>query len=501
MGQLKTATVKKDEFDWKALRYKFEKPNLKYMLEDEADWFGLIHGETDDNRFIPFLFIPVERTENDRTITLSYKKKDITNSLIQSLVNNAYDLKYNMYMSPTCLFSPERKAENAWNTNTIILDLDYYNTEYKDLNPYELISKMNFKGAYPSIIASSGNGVYLVYKLSEKQALGTAAAAGLMNTVKNALIENFAEFGCDSKCSDPARVFRMIGTRNFKKDTVKQSYIIEQNKKTYDIMELLEVFEKPVPQRVIKKTVEPIEKTINTKQNGFGAVVATNYYRFFKLAEDRLEDLAKLFELRGGDFGTGEKDDKTSCRNEFLFMVAVHSFYAMSDIITTWNLVELYNSKLTSPLELADIDVIVNSANDNNEERLKCQELAEQLKRRIQCGEKVSKAETEKTHKYYRYKNSTICKNLFITNEEGQYMKQLLTDVVKKDRKDARNKAYYAKQQQQKKANKEDKNEKELIAVSIMINQGLTIKQMAEKLNCSESKIKQLKKKVKDLTK
>ena len=506
MAQLKTMAV--DEIDWIALRNKFEKPNFKYNIEDEGDWFSFIHGDTDISKYVYFYFIPVDKTEV--SFSAVYQRKEVTNSLIQTLSNNAFDYKYNMYMCPACLKGKTRESDNAWNTEVIVLDLDYYDTKYKNLSPYELLKHIDFKGAYPSGVACSGKGVYLIYKLANKQVLGTSKAAAMMETVKKALIEHFKDYGCDSRCKDPTHIFRMIGTRHFKDGLERQSYIMEQNEKTYDILELLEIFEQPIPKRVLKKIEPPKVTTPNTRPNSQAAFVSTNSYRFYNLAIDRLDDLQRLLEIRKYDLGTGSKDDKTSCRNEFLFMIALHSFYSMNDAITTWNLIEYFNSQLTSPLDLKDIDVIVNSANDNNEKRLQCQELAEQLKAKIKAGEAVSKADKEKTFKFYRYKNSTIVKNLFITDEESKEMKQLMTDTVKKERKAERDRIYYANNKQKKKdyyeqrtkeskLSKRQQMKQELESVAIMMIDGLTMEQMAERLNCSVSKIKQLKRKVKEL--
>ena len=106
--------IARDEFDYTALRRKFEKSNRKYIVEDEVDWFKFVHDKTPDNKFIPFLFIPCEKTETDRTITISVQKKNINADLIQTFSNNAFDYRYNMYMSPTCLFVPKRDSDNVW---------------------------------------------------------------------------------------------------------------------------------------------------------------------------------------------------------------------------------------------------------------------------------------------------------------------------------------------------------------------------------------------------
>ena len=78
MAQVNTSLT--NNFDFYALRARFQKPNKKYIVEDEVEWFNFVHDKTPDDKFIPFLFIPREKSETDRTITISYKKKDINNA-------------------------------------------------------------------------------------------------------------------------------------------------------------------------------------------------------------------------------------------------------------------------------------------------------------------------------------------------------------------------------------------------------------------------------------
>lgn len=494
MGKVATK-IQQSDFDFKAFAMKLKKPNHKYELEDEAEWFEFLHSETEPDKFIPFMFIPSDG--NMRTITLSYRKKEITNEVLQTLSNNAYELKMNMYMSPASLFSYKRNSENAWAAYSIVLDLDYYETEYKDLTPGELLEKIDFGGCKPSMIACSGNGVYLVYKLSTVQKLGTPAAAALMRKVKEAMIAHFDKWGADSRCKDAARVFTAIGSRKFKNDTVKPSYIIDKNEKTYDILELLEAFEIAKPQRVLKTVPKPVKTTANTKSTPSAAFVPTSGYRFLNLAEDRLDDFERLLEMRGGYFGEGEKNE-ASCRNSFLHLVAVHCFYAMKDAITVWNTVEYFNSKLTAPLTNEDIDRIVSSANDNNENRVKCEEAAEALRVRLKAGETITKAEVDATKKFYRYKNTTIIDLLYVSEEESRSMKQLVCETVKRERRAAYDAKRYEKEKQDRAIAKEEKQDSELLRVSMMMNDHMTNEEMAQVMGCSVGKIKRLKKQVKE---
>ena len=474
MGQFNTSTARK--FDWVAHRAKFEQTNISFDDFEENDvveWFNLLHSSTEDNKYIPFLFLPVNATDTERTLDVSYKKSEITPELLKSLCNNAADYGYNLYMSNSALFNPKRNDKNAYSCDTIIIDLDYYHTEYKNLFLYDFLDKIDFKGfPRPTATVTSGNGVYLIWKLRNNVALGVNSANGMITLLKKKMIELLSEFGADEKCTNASRVFRLIGSRNFKDGAIKESYIIKNNNVVHDIQALLEYFEVEQALYVPKKPKQI--KSPNAKQAPSVVFVQSNRSRFSCLSEDRVSDLMKLAELRGYDFGTGLKGDTESIRNEYLFILAVHLFYCYHSETEVFNTLDLINSNFEYQLENKELEDIVASAKRNEKNRAEGKD-------------------------HYKYKNKTICKKLSITEEEQAHMKQLITPVIRKQRQDDRNEKNNAKRSEERKQKKEEKESTEILRMNCLLNDNIALTEIAKMMGISYSKAKVLKKKVQEI--
>lgn len=487
------AVAYKKEVDYKPIWTKIQKPNYKYDIEDEWEWFQFLHEDSEPTKCVQFAFIDKAGT----FIPFSIQVKNVTTELLQSMSNNAYDLGYNMYISPAITRNYSRQTDTAWSSNCIILDLDYYKLEeYKHLSPAEFVKQIDYGEYEPSMTACSGRGVYLVYKLSQKQALGTNKAVASMQQAKDALIKYFAKYNCDNQCRDVTHVFRAIGSRHLKKDAVRETYIISKNNKKYTIKALFDSYSETVPDRVFVKTEQPKIYTPNTKPVTAGHFAVYTKNRPLILAEERIEDLYKLMDLREGHFGIGE--DEESCRNHFLHLVAIHLFYMMKSEAEVWNEVELLNSKLSKPLPLCDLRATVKRAMLNNEKRGECKKIEEALIARAKTGEYISKEEQKKAYQFYRYKNTTIIALLGVTDEEARHMKQLVTTTVKKERRAEYDAKRYETEKQERAEAKTTKQDGELALVSAMMNNNLTNEQIAEQLGCSIRKVQRLKKQIKE---
>ena len=471
MGQFNTSTARK--FDWVAHRAKFEKTNISFddfEENDVVDWFNLLHNNTEDNKYIPFLFLPVNATDTERTLDVSYKKSEITPELLKSLCNNAADHGYNLYMSNSALFNPKRNDKNAYSCDTIIIDLDYYHTEYKNLFLYDFLDKIDFKGfPKPTATVTSGNGVYLIWKLRNNVALSVNSANGMIRRLKYKIIDLLEEYGADACCVNSSRVFRLIGSRNFKDGAIKESYIIKNNNVVHDIQALQEYFGIEQAPYVPKKPKQI--KSPNAKPTPSVVFVKSNSSRFSCLSEDRVSDLMKLAELRDYNFGAGNKN---SIRNEYLFILAVHLFYCYHSETEVFNTLDLINSNFEYKLENKELEDIVKSAKRNDNERAEGKD-------------------------HYKYKNKTICKKLSITEEEQAHMKQLITPYIRKQRQDDRNEKNNAKRSEERKQKKEEKENTEILRMNCLLNDNVPLTEIAKIMEISYSKAKVLKKKVQEI--
>lgn len=137
------------------------------------------------------------------------------------------------------------------------LDLDIYESKYAGADHQTLVraayDRCDEIGLpYPTTITSSGRGIYLKWALTEQ----TEDAAEWKRMTK-CLIRAFASFGADRKCSDAARVLRLVGSTNFKGGATVQHIAIHQKKglaAAYEFEELSNVirggvFDTPITER------------------------------------------------------------------------------------------------------------------------------------------------------------------------------------------------------------------------------------------------------------
>ena len=375
--------------------------------------------------YICFTFIQREETF---IFEVFIKENEITKHRLDLMIAYANHLKIDMYMSVSTFVKPQRKTEYVYNTNSIIIDLDIYNSEVNNTKEdplYELMQPTFEKLGYePSMYIHSGRGRYLVFCLENNVNLSKSSMKKLYRDTTTKLIEVFKPFGADSKCKDLTRVFHMVGNINTK---TKQNYkkgifqTPEYNKNNYYIekdeyLQPLETMYNKVSiigsQAIIfsnrisltqiadsvgikKNTKTPTNKNINyynKKQN--------NYYgiKYSKVNQQRDIDLNKLLELRNYDI--------KGCRDYFFQICCNNSFYLGMEEQDIYNYLLSLNNKLIEPLSLNEITNIL-TYNKNN----------------------LALFEVNPS-KAIKYSNRTIVELLDITYDEQQFMSQLIDENV-----------------------------------------------------------------------
>ena len=208
-----------EKVDFKKLKMIIKNSSLE-VLDSEiclpaVQHFNLFHDTTPSDKFVSFFF-----GGNDQKFQLNYTKKSITPQLLTVLVEFSKKFSMNLYISEFCFITGKnRKESNVASTNVITMDLDKKNIDIeKELPVIQKICKDN--GLNLSAVMRSGRGNYLVFKLDEPYICATNFTQ--LNRWKynyDQLCDLFQEYEADYKCKDISRVFRLMGSYNYKDNT------------------------------------------------------------------------------------------------------------------------------------------------------------------------------------------------------------------------------------------------------------------------------------------
>lgn len=375
----------------------------------------------------------------------------------------------------------------------IIVDLDYYRTEYGGLLAEDLIETMRAEGAFeasgePSYTmqTSTGKGAYLVYLLKEP-VLILRNEKNIEEWARNTgrFISQFVKYGADPKTVNVSRVFRLPGS--YHQGSESWSYILNfdqiKNKRPmrYDYKTLIasvpggdaktqseeasitatEALEAPEGEEATptpteqEKTPEAIQKPQERKE-----IRITNFLNDITpvcgietMAYNRCRDLYTLAKIRNYDIN--------GFRNELLFIMATQLILCVKSENYQLKCLNQVNAEFLEPLPEKDIKTILLSASS----------------------------------KQYKFSDATIISRLSITTDELKYMQVLWNgnnDNKESDKRYQKQKARYSNGQTKTKA----KKNYQLKKIQTLKRKGLTQKQISEELNISLSTVKRAYKEV-----
>lgn len=338
-----------------------------------------------------------------------------------------------VYCSVNSLYCPGRHTSKyIKKLNAIFLDLDYYNIpELQGLSAEQVIGLMESELDYPipSFYIDSGRGLYVVWILNSTYA--TLGSKKFWKKLEKDMIEYFKDFGADPKCADVARVLRVIGSKNSKNNsTVKilgspnfEEVSDFKKFKKYEMRDFAEFLWGTATKDIFvsaeqktKKKRKQTNKVIQIKNT-----YTLNYYRY--------KDLEMIVELRQGT-------EMAGCREKLLFLYRLNMLYCRMDPAAALQKTLALNSQFKDPL--GEDEVIDATANAEG---------IGQVYLRLSDNYKDEWDISLNQHLYnggaYIYKNSTIIKELGITEEEQRHLKTIIGPTIKKERKDLQNKEYY----------------------------------------------------------
>lgn len=371
------------------------------------------------------------------------------------------------YFSPNTVFMPDRSSENIRELTSFWLDLDIYKISLSKEQAVIIIKKAVKKGILPlpTLIVTSGNGLYVFWKLRKHAPGKIKKIIKLWNNVLQALFNVAQELGLnpDPATSDPTRVLRAMGTTNTKSGLVSE--VLEYNPNSLYSMSELGVKWYPLEKK---------KKTSSKSSKSKGKKVA-HLFNSHSLYIGRISDIETICKYRGQNKIEHENREMT------LF---IYRYY--------WTLVHGHEKALEKTLEL-------NSKLFNPLDEKEVRNYTKTTKKmwsKIENQEKQVWQGKEKDAGYH-YTNKKLIEILKLKQEEMKKLKlkAIISLREKYDRNNEKRREAYRDEDGL--TNRQRQAESVFNQVSQLIEQGMKQTDIAVKLGISKGRVSQLAKEIK----
>lgn len=394
------------------------------------------------------------------------------------------------YCSVNTQFLPaSHSAKTLKRLNAFIIDIDYYKKEHlRGLTPSQVVNLLEMELDYPtpSFYVSSGEGIYILWLLNDTYA--TPKSKKFWSKIEQELINVFKDFGVDKSVKDSARVLRMVGSVNSKTKRVVE--ILEDNSilcnpLRYEMMDFADYFWGPkellITPNKDKVLDEPKAKPKTKKKQTTNKKVI-QLKNVLTLNHSRYRDIEKLVELRADK-------DQTGIRELLLFIYRLHLLYANVETEEALKRTIALNNKFLVPTDEEDI-ARTDYAN-------KAAETFHRLKEKYDENREGNLNTYLQDSGAYIYKNSTLIKQLKITEEEQKHLSTIIGAKEKKRRKDIRNKEWYednkeyhqnlykSKLKANGKLTRDEQNALRRAEIKALMDKGISQRNIAKELNIS----------------
>jgi len=248
-----------------------------------------------------FFSILIKTATETKQLSYSLNKLDYALSKV--------DPNFDTWISQNEFNKPNRRIVNLLRLNLLYLDIDTYKMEWsRGKSPQQLADSFIYFCREelipePSVIIYSGRGIQVKWLFNKSLPRG---ALPRWNACQRSLVEKMGFIGADPAAKDASRVLRLINTTNTKSgNTCYVINILEENHtpKRYDFEYLCECL-LPVARLDIEKQRQTNLEKAKSNHKGTANLRKFNKHQ---LAWDRLEDLRKLREIRGGIVPEGER--------------------------------------------------------------------------------------------------------------------------------------------------------------------------------------------------
>ncbi len=409
----------------------------------------------------PIIFNALHQKKATDKFQWGFKTSELTPEKLSEIVNLS-SKGFNIYMSQASFLKPhQRIKQNAFSSECIIVDIDYYNIpSLKGYTAEQVFDQMQNNGLFdkasPSYAINSGNGLYLIYLLELVPLYRFNRNVKLWELVTKELVNQFKSFGGDPKACDISRVNRLPYSTNQK--TGKEAYIINFNTlkvkppTRYTLSSLADMVLPYTYEDVLTyKKLNKVEKKISTSSSAKPYQLLTPY----SLALARCDDLERLLEFRSYDID--------GYRNTFLFLYSLFALDKLSSFDHMLAAVNTLNNKLLLPLPPAEINRTVKSTYENYLEKQK------------------------DFRRGYKFTNEHIIQLLEFKDDEIGEMKTILSKAEKLNRLKASQKAKRRNENGLTQRQQNVKDKKDII--KSLKKEGLTLQAIAEHLHMSKRQV------------
>lgn len=298
-----------------------------------------------------------------------------------------------VYIALNVFSGIKRQTNDLIGFNALYTDLDFYKLGISKEQARAEIQRMIDSGeiVQPSLIIDSGRGYQLIWLVNFMKA--TAGYTRLWRRMQEAIYDRFKHLNADNAARSITQIYRLVGSWSSRTGSLitfehlADRYEVSQLKEwLLDDLDDLEPIQQPTrPHKARRKRV--------FKESGFSS---------YTLAKARKDDLEQLVTMRGGYVN----------RRRFMFYYAVLSLEVFrGDTGTLDKALERMNERLYKPLPQYVLDSARASAFNSWS---------------VKQGNK---------HMGYKFTNAYLVKSLELTDNEQQFMTQLIGQAEKNRRK------------------------------------------------------------------
>lgn len=252
---------------------------------DEAKkQYELYHGKNcDENSYVQFCY-----KFEKYMMTVAFSCEEIqTTDILSKIVEFSLINKVVCYITFAKYKSPyNRKEKNAKEFQVYIIDFDFYeNDKYKGWTPEEVLNELKPKleKYHYSAAFSSGRGLYVAFIFDVPISCTTKRVRERHKKRVQGILDEFAEYGADTKCKDFARVFKLAGTLHPKTGNI--AHFIEDTKERIDYNEFIKSLPRVKSEIKKKKTKKKILKKKETVHLNKLEQAQLNAYKLFQQAK------------------------------------------------------------------------------------------------------------------------------------------------------------------------------------------------------------------------
>lgn len=359
-----------------------------------------------------------------------------------------YKNKRDVYYTPNTFNSPiKRHREHLWQLHRLYIDIDNKKGT-RAIDQFEVVGAIEElvqakKIPQPTEYINSGRGIHVYWDIHHCHImlldLWDKIEDYLFNQLK-VLEKDIENIEIDKRATDPTRLLRLPGTINSKNNSKCYS-MLKREENIYNIFDLKKAYIKP-------------KSTYKKNKSNLAYLPTKNLYT---LNKSRIEDFKTIVSLRNGEVD--------GYRNSLIMFYSYH--YRLINEITVEELIKVtreFNKSFKKSYSIKELISVCRSIN------------------------RVVKHFQEEESKGYKFTNKYIIEALDITEQE---QKKLLT-IISTGEKYRRNNERRTPRNEEGLTPKQVELKELKIKVLELRDQGLSMQQIANKLNINKTKVVRL---------